>query len=394
MAHNFTDKLFVFIGNPERCSRQAARDALAAVGGVVTDRLTVFMHYAVAFPGAETTKVYEKAFERDKYGQIVLLNEKQFFDVLEGNAEPPEKKKPPRSGVIITEAKDPDAFERSFEKVRKDFIDQKRVISVARHGLPTPDGGRMKADLRSVHSIIRLERFRSEQNEQFRSKIAVTLETLKSKPIHENAIVKGLAAFNTNAVIEFEARAETEYWVRVSDEINSRVVNLKYTCDGTDLESYSCSCSVNSRSRCICKHIVAAILGVQGGIVETKVTLGKTATVTETVDKTNTAKAVGSGSLDVFATPMMIALMERAAYKVLADALDEGQTSVGTSISVNHTAASPVGAKISATATITSVSGRKIVFELSANDENRSIGEGKHIRMIVDRKRFMERARK
>jgi len=167
MPHPFADKLFVFISTPERCTRQAARDALAAVGGVVTDRLTVFMHYAVAFPGAERTKVYVKAFERDKYGQIIMLSEEQFFDVLEGKAEPPEPKKPPnRSGVIISEAKDPEAFERSFEKVRKDFIDQKRVLSVARHGLPTPDGGRVKADLRSVHNAVRVKRFLEEKAKQ------------------------------------------------------------------------------------------------------------------------------------------------------------------------------------------------------------------------------------
>ena len=117
----------------------------------------------------------------------------------------------------------------------------------------------------------------------------------------------------------------------------------------------------------------------------------KTATVTTIVDKTNTAIAAGSGNLDVFATPMMVALMERAACEVLRDALDEGQTSVGTFISVNHTAASPVGATITATATITSVSGRKVEFDLSANDENHTIGDGKHTRVIVDSKRFMER---
>jgi predicted thioesterase len=393
MSHPFADKLFVFIGNPARCSRQAARDALAAVGGVVTDRLTVFMHYAVAFPGAESTKVYEKAFERDKYGQIIMLNEEQFFDVLEGKAEPSEKKEPPRrSGVIISEAKDPEAFERDFEKVRKDFIDGKRVISVARHGLPMPDGGRMKADLRPVHNAIRVERFLTERTEQFRSKIAVTLETLKSKPINEKAIEKGVALFNAGHV-EYEARDEAEYIAQVTDQGEMRGVMLKYTRDGSDIDSHSCGCAPSRRGGLVCKHIVAAVLTVQGRIVETKITIGKTATVTVTVDKTNTAKAVGSGSLDVFATPMMIALMERAACKVLADGLEEGQTSVGTAISVNHKAASPIGAKITATATIISVSGRKIEFELSATDENRAIGDGKHTRMLVDKKRFMERAR-
>ena len=88
---------------------------------------------------------------------------------------------------------------------------------------------------------------------------------------------------------------------------------------------------------------------------------------------------------------MMIALMERAAYELLADALDEGQTSVGTHISVEHTAASPVGAHISAKATITSVRGRKIEFYITANDGKSEIGIGKHTRVIVDEIRFMEK---
>lgn len=146
MAHPFADKLFVFIGNPVRCSRKTARDALVAVSGVVDERITVFMHYAVAFSGAEKTKIYEKAFERDKYGQIVLLNEEQFFSVLEGKAEPPEKKKIPLSeGVTVWEANDPEAIERDFESVRKDFVDKKRFKSMAKHGIALPDGdGRKK----------------------------------------------------------------------------------------------------------------------------------------------------------------------------------------------------------------------------------------------------------
>jgi predicted thioesterase len=98
--------------------------------------------------------------------------------------------------------------------------------------------------------------------------------------------------------------------------------------------------------------------------------------------------------LDDFATPMMIALMERAACTVLSDALGKDQTSVGTSISADHTAASPPGAVITATATIISVSGRKIEFELSASDGYKTIGNGTHTRMIVDTEHFIERTKK
>ncbi|MCL2217099.1 MAG: thioesterase family protein [Defluviitaleaceae bacterium] len=116
---------------------------------------------------------------------------------------------------------------------------------------------------------------------------------------------------------------------------------------------------------------------------------GKTATATTTVSEKNTAKAVGSGNLDVFSTPMMIALMEQAACECLADILEPGQSSVGTQISVAHTAASPLGAKITATATITQAEGRKISFAISATDDTGEIGNGTHDRFIIDADRFM-----
>jgi len=103
---------------------------------------------------------------------------------------------------------------------------------------------------------------------------------------------------------------------------------------------------------------------------------------------------VGSGSLDVFATPMMIALMEQASCAVLADCLEQGQTSVGTKISVEHTAASPLGMKIAATAAITAVNGRSIEFDITASDKAGEIGRGTHTRVIVDAERFMAKAQK
>ena len=129
-------------------------------------------------------------------------------------------------------------------------------------------------------------------------------------------------------------------------------------------------------------------------MIEAKITLGKTASVSTIVADANTAKAVGSGSLDVFATPMMIALMERAACECLADGLEPGQTSVGTQINVSHIAASPVGAEISATATIECVFGRKVEFWVTAADGTNEIGDGKHTRMIVDAGRFIAKASK
>jgi predicted thioesterase len=120
--------------------------------------------------------------------------------------------------------------------------------------------------------------------------------------------------------------------------------------------------------------------------------IGKTVSVTTTVSETNTAKTVGSGSLDVFATPMMIALMEKAACECLADSLADGQTSVGTQIAVEHTAASTMGSEITATAVVEHVSGRKVEFAVSASDGSSEIGKGKHTRFIVDTERFMTKA--
>ena len=122
---------------------------------------------------------------------------------------------------------------------------------------------------------------------------------------------------------------------------------------------------------------------------QTGIFIGRKASSATQVTAQNTAKAVHSGSLDVFATPMMIALMESAACECLAGTLEPGQTSVGTSVDVEHTAASPLGAVITATAEITGIDGRRIEFEVSASDEKAEIGRGTHERFIVDEKRFM-----
>ena len=111
--------------------------------------------------------------------------------------------------------------------------------------------------------------------------------------------------------------------------------------------------------------------------------IGKSSVAKTIVSLENTAKAVGSGSLDVFGTPMMIALMEQAAAAAIPEA------SVGTQISVEHTAASPLGAQITATAVITSVEKRKITFDITARDDKKEIGKGTHTRFIIDPEKFM-----
>ena len=110
------------------------------------------------------------------------------------------------------------------------------------------------------------------------------------------------------------------------------------------------------------------------------------------VSKEMLANAVGSGEVDVFATPMMVALMENTAAKCVADSLEKGQTTVGTSIHVTHCAATPEGMKVTCEAIVTEIDKRTITFHVSASDECGIIGEGTHTRVIVDKDRFEKKA--
>ena len=119
-----------------------------------------------------------------------------------------------------------------------------------------------------------------------------------------------------------------------------------------------------------------------------EITVGLKGTVKETVNENITAEKVGSGSLPVFATPMMVALMEKAACKALENSLDEGSTTVGTKVDVEHIAATPVGMEVTVTATVTAVDGRKISFSVEAFDESGLIGKGAHDRFVVNAEKF------
>ena len=121
---------------------------------------------------------------------------------------------------------------------------------------------------------------------------------------------------------------------------------------------------------------------------------GLTYTSTVVVSKENVAATMGSGDLNVFATPAMVALMENAAMKAVADALPEGSTTVGAEMNVTHIKPSGLGAEIVATAVLTGVEGRKLTFNVGARDAEGMIGEGIHIRYAVDRRRFMEKVGK
>lgn len=121
--------------------------------------------------------------------------------------------------------------------------------------------------------------------------------------------------------------------------------------------------------------------------------IGLTFTSTTVVDNTNTAVALGSGDMEVFATPAMVALMENAAMNAVTPYLEAGQTTVGTEISTTHIKASALGATITATATLTAIEGRKLTFAVTAYDGDNIIGEGTHTRFIVDRERFLAKVK-
>ena len=106
----------------------------------------------------------------------------------------------------------------------------------------------------------------------------------------------------------------------------------------------------------------------------------------------NTATAVGSGVLEVFGTPCMLALMEKTASESVAPYLEEGCGSVGTQVNISHVAATPIGMTVRCETELTEVDGRRLVFKVAAYDEAGLIGEGTHQRVIVAKERFEQKA--
>ena len=109
------------------------------------------------------------------------------------------------------------------------------------------------------------------------------------------------------------------------------------------------------------------------------------------VEAADTALEVGSGSLRVYATPCLAALMEGAACECLEGLLPEDQTSVGISLDLRHTAATPVGMEVHARAILTAVEGKKLTFQITAADEAGEIGSATHQRVVVNTERFLQK---
>ena len=123
-----------------------------------------------------------------------------------------------------------------------------------------------------------------------------------------------------------------------------------------------------------------------------EITVGMKAEVSVLVEREDTAAEVGSGSLLVYATPCMVALMEGAACEAIAEALSDTQTTVGTALNIEHLSATPVGLDVRAVAEVTAVEGKVINFSVAAFDEAGEIGKGTHKRVLVNSQKFLEKA--
>lgn len=111
-----------------------------------------------------------------------------------------------------------------------------------------------------------------------------------------------------------------------------------------------------------------------------------------TVTDANTAKTMGSGTLDVFATPAMVALIEQTAYTSIESELEPGWGSVGTSLNIQHLSATPVGMTVTATTELVEVDRRRLVFHAEVYDEKGLVGKGTHERFLVENKKFQAKA--
>ena len=108
----------------------------------------------------------------------------------------------------------------------------------------------------------------------------------------------------------------------------------------------------------------------------------------EIVTNEKTAVAVGSGGVAVYATPAMIAVMEKSAYESVQSLLEEGSGTVGTLMNIQHISATPVGMKVTAESELIAIDGRKLTFKVTAFDEVGKIGEGIHERFIINNEKF------
>lgn len=121
-------------------------------------------------------------------------------------------------------------------------------------------------------------------------------------------------------------------------------------------------------------------------------TVGISNEITKTVTKETTAALLGSGLLEVYATPAMVALMEETCMRSVQEELEEGCGTVGTGLTIHHISATPVGMKVRCASKLVEVDGRKLVFDVQAFDEAGLIGQGTHERFIIENEKFFQKA--
>ncbi len=124
-------------------------------------------------------------------------------------------------------------------------------------------------------------------------------------------------------------------------------------------------------------------------MMNNNIKIGLTNKAEKRVKQEDSATVHGSGSVEVFATPAMIAFMERTAMLCVSDFLPQGFTTVGTHVDITHSKATPIGMMIYCEVKVIEFDGRKLVFKIIANDDEGKIGSGTHTRFIIDEKKFM-----
>jgi fluoroacetyl-CoA thioesterase len=125
-----------------------------------------------------------------------------------------------------------------------------------------------------------------------------------------------------------------------------------------------------------------------------RVTIGLKGSAEMVVGEEHTAPRVGSGRIHVLATPVMINLIEAAALAAVEHLLPEGHQSLGTHLDVGHYAATPVGMRLRGTAEVTKIDGRNIEFRVEAHDDKERVGDGTHVRVVVNVERFDQRVQR
>ena len=111
------------------------------------------------------------------------------------------------------------------------------------------------------------------------------------------------------------------------------------------------------------------------------------------VTPAQTAAYYGSGALEVFATPAMVALLEETAWRSVQPCLEEGQATVGTRVDIRHLAATPLGGKVTCESELVEVDRRRLVFKVTVTDENTKVGQGIHERFVIQSDKFLAAAK-